>query len=465
MFGWEFPPHISGGLGTACFGLTQSLLQENNELLFVVPKAHGDEPASTMQIINASDVPLPQLEPNEKKGRVQRIETISRNNIATPGVMKETKISEQYSTIEVQAALDPYSISTSTTTTHTINRWNYEFPPGTNEAVDVVEATNFTEGVTEEPVLPVYQFSGTYGPKLSEEVDRYADVGKELARSYEFDIIHAHDWMTFPAGIMAKKESGKPLVVHVHATEVDRSGISFGKVYDIEKKGMEEADCVVAVSEWTKNIIVQYYGIPEEKIQVVHNGIIPKDQAQAMQYPESIGSRMVTFVGRITHQKGPRYFVEAARKVLDKFPDTHFAIVGSGDLLPQTIDRVAQLKMSKNFHFTGFLNNELINRIWMMSNVYVMPSVSEPFGITPLEAMQAGVPVIISKQSGVSEILPHALKVNFWDTEALAEAICSVLQYQSLSSMLKERGQKEIPRLTWKKSAQKLTRIYHAIAN
>lgn len=458
MFGWEFPPHISGGLGTACFGLTQSLLQENIELLFVVPKAHGDEPASTMQIINASEIPLPELERNEKKSRIQTVETVSRKTVRSHPVIHETKISEQYSTIEIRATLDPYSISTTTTNTHTINRWNYEFTPGSN---DVVETTDVTEVVTKEPGSPVYQFSGTYGPQLSEEVDRYADVGKQLARSYSFDVIHAHDWMTFPAGIMAKKESGKPLIVHVHATEVDRSGISFGKVYDIERKGMEEADCIVAVSEWTKNIIIQYYGIPEEKIQVVHNGIIPKNQVS--QFSESTESRMVTFVGRVTLQKGPRYFVEAARKVLDKFPDTHFAIVGSGDLLPQTIDRVAQLKMSRNFHFTGFLNNELINKIWMMSNLYVMPSVSEPFGITPLEAMQAGVPVIISKQSGVSEILPHALKVNFWDTDALAEAICSVLQYQSLSAMLKEKGQKEIQRLTWEKSAKKLTRIYHAI--
>jgi glycosyltransferase involved in cell wall biosynthesis len=176
-----------------------------------------------------------------------------------------------------------------------------------------------------------------------------------------------------------------------------------------------------------------------------------------------MGSHVVTFVGRVTRQKGPRYFVEAARKVAERFPDAHFVVAGSGDLLPQIIDRVAELKLSKQFHFTGFLTSDWITRIWSISNVYVMPSVSEPFGITPLEAVQAGVPVIVSNQSGVSEVLPDALKVNFWDTDALAEAICGVLQYRSLSAMMKQRSERELQQLTWRDAAKKLNKIYYEL--
>jgi glycosyltransferase involved in cell wall biosynthesis len=226
---------------------------------------------------------------------------------------------------------------------------------------------------------------------------------------------------------------------------------------------MEEADRIVAVSHWTKEIIVNQYKISAEKVDVVHNGIIASDETRT-ESVAPLGSHVVTFLGRVTHQKGPRYFVEAARKVSEKFPDAHFIVAGSGDLLPQTIERVAQLRMSHKFHFTGFLNKEWINKIWSMSNVYVMPSVSEPFGITPLEAIQAGVPVIVSNQSGVAEVMQHALKVNFWDVEALADSICSVLKYKSLSSMLKKRGEKEVKDLSWEKAAIKLKSLYEELA-
>jgi glycosyltransferase involved in cell wall biosynthesis len=295
-----------------------------------------------------------------------------------------------------------------------------------------------------------------------EEVEQYALVGAEIAKKYPHDVIHAHDWMTFAAGIGARRVSGKPLIIHVHATEFDRSGNLSGPVFDWEKRGMRESDRIIAVSQWTKDILVSKYGVSPEKVEVVHNGIIASDEAVQDVAPP-VGSHVVTFLGRVTHQKGPRYFVEAARKVAAEFPDAHFIVAGSGDLLPQTIERVAQLRLSHKFHFTGFLNKEWINRIWAMSNVYVMPSVSEPFGITPLEAIQAGVPVILSNQSGVAEVMPHALKVNFWDTEALAESICSVLKYKSLSGMLKTRGEKEIKELSWSKAAVKLKHVYEEL--
>jgi glycogen synthase len=463
MFGWEFPPHISGGLGTACFGLTQSLALENVNLMFVVPRFHGSETPGKVRLINASEVrlPLPSQPGTVTADQHQEKKTGTIRTVHTSTSARPEKSTGTLSYIEVEAALDPYSMPLKHAKSHAVERWNYVFHETTT--------THTADSDLKEEKIPIkipagytYDFSGNYGEGLMEEVDQYALVGAELAKQNEHDVIHAHDWMTFGAGIAAKKTSGKPLIVHVHATEYDRSGWLGGPVFDWEKRGMEAADRVVAVSQWTKDILVNKYGIAADKIEVVHNGIIAsEEEVPAASSP--LGSYVVTFLGRITHQKGPRYFVEAARKVVDKFPDAHFIVAGSGDQLPQTIERVAQLRLSEKFHFTGFLNKEWINRIWSMSNVYVMPSVSEPFGITPLEAIQAGVPVIVSNQSGVAEVMPHALKVNFWDTDALAESICSVLKYKSLSTMLKAKGEKEIKQLSWKKAAVKLKCLYEEL--
>jgi len=287
-----------------------------------------------------------------------------------------------------------------------------------------------------------------------EEVNHFARVGATLTGEYSFDVIHAHDWMTFPAGVAAARKSGKPLVVHVHSTEYDRSGTAVNDiVLEIERVGLHEADKVVAVSHWTRDILIKKYHVPAEKISVVHNGIRPKEDAGPFDFP-AIASHFVTFLGRVTHQKGPWYFVEAAQKVLQEFPDAHFIIAAAGDLLPQIIERVAQLNMSAYFHFTGFLSGDQVDRIWSMTDVYVMPSVSEPFGIAPLEAIQGGVPVILSRQSGVAEVMPHAIKVDFWDTTALAAAVCSVLR---------QKGKQHIEGLTWDKAANEVKLVYHEL--
>ena len=344
----------------------------------------------------------------------------------------------------------------------TLTNWNYVF----EEKVRRNWSETITwEEIEEDLIKPkgyTYNFSGSYGSNLFEEVNAYAKVAGQLAREYAHDVIHAHDWMTFAAGIEAKKISGKPLVVHVHATEHDRSGHLAGPVYEWEKRGMAEADRIVAVSKWTKNILVNRYGIPAEQIEVVHNGINTGENS-IIESSELFGSQVVTFLGRVTQQKGPGYFIEAASKVVEKFPDAHFIVAGSGDLLPRTIERVAELRLSDRFHFTGFLDRDWINKVWSMSDVYVMPSVSEPFGITPLEAVQAGVPVILSNQCGVAEVMPDALKVDFWDVEALAESICSVLSYKSLSSMLKTRGEEHVKKLSWGKAAVKLKSLYEEL--
>jgi len=294
------------------------------------------------------------------------------------------------------------------------------------------------------------------------EVSRYALIASTIAASNEFDLIHAHDWLTYPAGIAAKKISGKPLVVHVHATEFDRSGENINQnVFDIERKGMMAADLVITVSNWTRQIVISRYGIDENKVITVHNGVEPIDENSVALAKKHLPEKVVTFLGRVTFQKGPDYFVEAAKKVLRKDKNVRFVMAGQGDMLNRMIKRVAQLKISSHFHFTGFLKGDDVEKMFAMSDVYVMPSVSEPFGISPLEAMRSNVPVIISKQSGVSEVLKYALKIDFWDIDAMADSIYGLLHYSALSRMFVKYGKEEVDNMKWDNAAFKVKNIYH----
>ena len=419
MFGWEFPPHISGGLGTACYGLTSGLIQQNVNVIFVVPKLHGEEDKSKFTFINATDV-VPDI---------------------TNSVYINLK--EHFSYLSIPSGIKPYVSPQD----YAILSKNKPFEILNEETA---QRTNFN-------------FKGNYGNDLLTEVTNYAIVAGTIAKKNKFDIIHAHDWLTYPAGIAAKQISGKPLIIHVHATEFDRSGKNINKsVFEIEKKGMLSADSIIAVSNYTKNTLITKYGILPEKINVVHNGVAAlKQNVKTINIKPKI--KIVTFLGRITFQKGPDYFIEAAKKVLLKHPETRFVMAGNGDMLKNMIKRVAELKISSRFHFTGFLKNTETTKIFEISDVYVMPSVSEPFGISPLEAVNSGVPVIISKQSGVSEVLKSALKVDFWDTDAIAEAICAILNHQSLACILKNGASKEIEQLEWKKSAKNVKKLYASV--
>lgn len=443
MFGWEFPPQISGGLGTACYGLTTALVTEKIEVIFVVPKLNGDEPDNGSALMSASHI--------TKSGRIKHesidFETNSYKIITESGI----------TTIEIPSTLSAYNFAHVQEPLLNIQHWNH--------AYRVLETSHEQRGQTTESAPgDSYVFKGGYGPQLIEEVFRYANVAAEIASTHEFDIIHAHDWMTYPAGIAAKRLSGKPMIAHVHATEFDRAGSNGSEmVYTIERQGLAEADCIVAVSNWTKRVLVKEYDIDPDKISVVHNGVVP--EAQTEEAKQHLGTHVVTFLGRITYQKGPEYFVEAAEKVLRVFPDAHFIMAGSGDFLPQIIEKVARMRLSSRFHYTGFLKKKEINQVLASTNVYVMPSVSEPFGITPLEAIQREVPIIISNQSGVSEVMHHALKVDFWDTDALSQAICSVLQYKGLSSELKKNAGRAISTITWEKAAKNLSNLYHELTN
>lgn len=417
MFGWEFPPHISGGLGTACYGLTKGLALNGVDVTFVMPKASGDEDQSYARIVNASDVEV------------------------------DTRYSEFFNSqqntdfIQVNSKLIPYV--------------------GLDDYFNVVN--QIESGLIEQECTGEkrkYLFSGAYGKNLMEEVNRYAQVAAEIAKNEEFDLIHAHDWLTYRAGIAAKRISGKPLVVHIHATEYDRSGENNRNdiVYGMEKEGMSAADAVCAVSDLTRNIVIEKYGIEARKVYTLHNAVVPTDKKIERQ--KFVKEKIVTFLGRVTFQKGPDYFVETAKRVLEKDPNVRFVLAGDGDMMQHVISRVAELGISDRFHFTGFLRGADIDKMFGMSDVYVMPSISEPFGISPLEAMRAKVPVVISKQSGVAEVLKHAIKVDFWDIEATADAIYGLLHYPALSKLFADKGEEEVNNLKWEHVAQKLKVIY-----
>jgi glycosyltransferase involved in cell wall biosynthesis len=418
MFGWEFPPHITGGLGTACFGLTKALLKQGVQVMFVVPRAYGDESQEAVRIVNASDV------------------TIDIKNEMYQEYWK------QITYMEIGSNLIPY-VSPE------------EFERMTRE--NLLDHTDVDQTVFSSKFV----FSGKYGKDLMLEVSRYALVASHIASSNEFDVIHAHDWLTYPAGIAAKKISGKPLVVHVHATEFDRSGENINQnVYDIERKGMEVADMVITVSHLTRQIVIDRYGIDPDKVVTVHNAVEPIINADVLNAKKHVKEKIVTFLGRVTFQKGPDYFVEAANKVLQKDENVRFVMAGQGDMLNRMIKRVAQLKISTKFHFTGFLKGDEVDTMFAMSDVYVMPSVSEPFGISPLEAMRSNVPVVISKQSGVAEVLRHALKVDFWDIDALSDSIYGLLHYDALSRMFIKYGKEEVNNMKWDDSAIKVRLVY-----
>lgn len=425
MFGWEFPPHISGGLGTASYGLTKGLAQlENVEVLFVVPKAYGDEDNSAVKkIIGASEIP------------------ISRKEISFQNVEKK------FESIEVGSNLVPYSTPE-------------EFWKLTEQRISSKKHFIQTDP---EGRLP---FTGKYGPNLLEEISNYALVAEVIGRENEFDVIHAHDWLAYPAGIAAKRVSGKPLVIHVHATDFDRSGGSVNpQVYSIEREGMEFADKIITVSNLTRNIVIEKYGIDPSKITTVYNAVEPVEHPTNGQSRKGIPDKIVTFLGRITMQKGPEYFIEAAYQVIRRTENVHFVMAGTGDMMEKMIRRAARLGISDRFHFTGFLRGDDVFEMFRMSDVYVMPSVSEPFGISPLEAMMTDVPVIISKQSGVAEILTHAIKVDFWDINAMADAIYGILKYPALSSMFIKYGREEVGNLQWKYSAALVLEVYSAAIN
>ncbi len=410
MFGWEFPPHILGGLGTASYGLTKGLsLQQDMDITFCLPKPWGDEDQSFMKIVGMNNVPIVWRDVNYDyvKSRV-------------PGYMTPE---------------DYYAFRD-----HIYADFSYM---NTND-------------------IGCMEFSGRYPDNLHEEINNYSIVAGVVARRQQFDIIHAHDWLTYPAGIHAKMVSGKPLCIHVHATDFDRSrGHVNPTVYSIEKNGMDYADCIMCVSELTRRTVINEYHQDPRKCFTMHNAVYPLPQEyQDIPRPDHSKEKVVTFLGRITMQKGPEYFVEAASLVLSRTRNIRFCMAGSGDMMDAMIYLAAQRGIADRFHFPGFMRGKQVYECLKDSDVYIMPSVSEPFGISPLEAMQCGTPSIISKQSGCAEILDKCIKTDYWDVHAMADAIYAICTYPSLFKYLQEEGIKEVNGITWEKVGVRIRNLY-----
>lgn len=420
MLGWEFPPFISGGLGTACYGLTKAMSQLGINVTFILPKRVEENYTTHVKLLT----PDSKTSVSKAFTELERLKNVNFRTIASP--------------------LRPYS-------TPELYRRKIE---------QMLERRNNKTA----KIPQNWAFQGIdYSGDMYTEVHRYAAVANELAKDEEFDIIHAHDWMTYPAAIAIAAMSGKPLIVHIHSTEFDRSGEHVNQmIYDIEKKGFYSADKIVAVSHLTRSILISRYAVPGEKVNVIYNGV---DRNGNDCWPlKNSGierdEKIVLFLGRITMQKGPEYFLQAAKKVLEEMDNVKFVMVGSGDLANKTIEMAAELGIGNKVLFTGFLRGDDVKKIYRMADLYVMPSVSEPFGIAPLEALDNDVPVIISKQSGVSEVLVHALKVDFWDVNEIANKVIAVLKYPPLQITLKNYGNFEVRKLRWSETAARCAKLY-----
>lgn len=368
MFGWEFPPMKSGGLGTACYDLCRGLTDQGVEVTFVVPKLPKGMQSKYAKLVGAN---------------------------------------QQVKIREVDSILTPY-----------MHAKSYE------ETYEYLDSS----------------MKDNYGKDLMAEVDRYTRAAALIARKENFDVIHAHDWMTYEAGLIAKQHSGKPLVAHMHATEFDRTGGNPN--YEISHReylGMNGADMIIANSEFTRNNVLNNYSIDADKLRVVHWGIDPENPHYEIGEKSPFkDEKIVLFVGRVTLQKGPDYFVKLAQKVSEFEPNTKFVLAGNGDMLPKVIEQVADLGMSDKFVFPGFLKGEDVHRAFQMADLYVMPSVSEPFGLVALESVKNGTPVLLSKQSGVSEVLSNCFKVDFWNIEDMANKVVSFLRYPELAQTMGE---------------------------
>ncbi len=409
MFGWEFPPHILGGLGTASYGLTKGMWECGDmDITFVIPKPFGDEDKTFAHIIGASQVPIAWRDVNRDYVE-QRI-----GRLMDPDLYFRLR-------------------------DHIYADFNYM---RTND-------------------LGALEFSGRYPDNLLEEINNCSIVAGVVARTLDFDIIHSHDWLTYPAGIHAKQVTGKPMVIHVHATEFDRSrGKPNPTVFGIEKDGMNHADHIITVSNHTRDIVINNYGVDPAKVTTVHNAVTPLTDEQKDVPEHKSKDKVITFLGRITMQKGPEYFVEAAAKVLKNNHNVRFVMAGSGDMMDKMIQLAAERGIADRFHFPGFQRGKQVYEMLKASDVYVMPSVSEPFGISPLEAMQMGCPSIISKQSGCAEILDNVIKTDYWDIDAMADAMNSIITYPAMYEQLRQDGLEEVNKITWDKAGQKVIDIY-----
>lgn len=488
MLGWEFPPFITGGLGTACHGLTKALVRRGVEVTFVLPKSVEGDAASHVRLLSPDRVlsamssvgDVPALGIPSGGGQPHTVAPAGAAGASTTVIREGERVETRQARfvelpMQVSSSYAPAAGAIPGVEMEAGHYWAQRertiHGAGPDRGGGATAGGAWTAPTPHDPAgapgwmatpPPPVPTGADYGGDLMGQVHRYAHFALAAARREQFDVIHAHDWLTYPAGMWIARMSGKPLVVHVHSTEFDRSGLHINQaVYDIERRGMHAAMLIIAVSQLTKNTIVARYGIHPDKVEVVYNGV-----ELSPTQPTNIGiesrDRIVLYFGRITMQKGPEYFIRAAKRVLEYMDDVKFVVAGNGDQAARMIEMAAELGIGHKVLFTGFLRGADIQRVFALADLYVMPSVSEPFGIAPLEAMGHDVPVIISKSSGVSEVLTHALKVDFWDVDDIANKIIAVLKYPPLQRTLREHGAFEVRKLTWDGAANRCEQIYRS---
>jgi glycosyltransferase involved in cell wall biosynthesis len=487
MLGWEFPPFITGGLGTACHGLTKAMDARGLEIIFVMPGATDPSASSHVDLLSPESIDTPGpgaasppvIELDENFDPIVPVPPSVAGEVHAAGLPAPTsnqgfsagvefvhvpvQMSHPYDPDAVDVPIGEIGIAPIAGAAKDVARTTAS-PAGSADVMTPPPLPNPSHTMpppTAEPPAP--QKTTDYGGDIMTDVRRFAAFAVQAATTRDFDVIHAHDWMTYPAGLAVARRTGKPLVVHVHSTEFDRSGEQVNqRVYDIERRGMHGAIRVITVSRLTRNIVIRRYGVNPDKVTVVYNGVAIDPIATGVR-PIGRREKIVLYFGRITRQKGPEYFIRAAARVLQVEPNVRFIVAGSGDLYRRCIELAAELGIGQHFLFTGFLRGADIDKIFAMADLFVMPSVSEPFGIAPLEAMGHDVPVLISKSSGASEVISHALKVDFWDTEAMADKIVAVLRHPPLGQTLRRHGVIDIRRLTWGDAGARCEKVYDEV--
>lgn len=501
MLGWEFPPFISGGLGTACFGLTKALVARGAEVAFVLPRAINRSHSSHVEVISptadafrgaprqltgteaagsdasgggngaAASALLPAQAlarlPVPLRAWLERLSEADREGLIR--ALTDRTLPDAYDAAHAVAertascATAPVLGGRLRMSDHAWLQAVLSDPTvAASEAISALRQRAQGPEAVPEPLEagPVLSGRSEYDGDLFGAAARFARFAVAACAWRDFDVIHAHDWLTYPAGIALAAATGKPLVVHVHATEFDRSGDAVDqRVYSIERRGMHAAVRVVAVSQLTANLLANRYGVAPGKVDVIYNGV-DFDPASAGISRIDRSEKIVLYFGRITMQKGPEYFVRAAKRALEVMPGIRFVVAGSGDQAQRMIEMAAALGIGGRMTFTGFLRGKDIQRIFRMADLYVMPSVSEPFGIAPLEAMVHHVPAIISRSSGVSEVLSHVLKVDFWDVDDIANKMVAVLRHPPLRQHLSQQGYYEVRGITWDGAAERCVRCY-----
>ncbi len=420
--GWEFPPLINGGLGVACLGLAKAL-SKKVDLSVIVPKSDTSVTYDGFQLTGVNNLHLEQLEAVEQRYTYESFSQV----------------------LHAPISLDPYA--------------SYE---GDGESIRVTKEGVIAFSKTTSDDLNLFQSKeDLYAGDLARKVIEYSKIAAKLALQMDFDIIHAHDWLTYLAGVEVKKATGKPLVLHLHASQFDRGGADArGWIYEIEKFGMEQADAVIPVSKYTGTIASGHYGIDPAKIYPIHNGADPVTPYRGKKkFPE----QLVLFLGRLTAQKGPEFFLQIAAKVLEKTDNARFVMAGTGEKLRQLIETGAFRGLGGKFHFTGFLNKQKVNDLLSITDIYCMPSVSEPFGLSALEAAQFGIPAVISKQSGVAEVMQGALMADFWDVDMMANQIVQLIENKELRDQVVKQSEQDIAASTWDAAADKVIKVYEKI--